>query len=320
MANIISVSRRTDIPAFYSDWFMNRIKAGYCKYQPPMNPEKKVSLGIDDVLAFVFWSRNYGPMIKKGHFDILKNSGYDFFLHFTIVDYPKELDPDVIDADIAVEQYQFLAERFGKDSISWRFDPVIFSSFTTIKERLHTFEKLTKLLGPYTDRCTISIMDLYKKTVSNMGKRGIRCYDPYKNNGPVSYNDLGNALRTMVEIADRANIELYTCCEKEIRENRELGIKQGHCIDKLLLAAIIRDKKKREITLNLPGDTGQRKKFDCGCFKSIDIGIYDTCIHGCLYCYANTNKEVALRNYRAHNSNAEIVVNKIKKGAATLQL
>lgn len=310
MPNIISASRRTDIPAFYSDWFMNRVKAGYCKYQPPMNPVKEVSLAVDDVLAFVFWSRNYEPMIKKGYLDKLKSMGYDFFLHFTIVDYPGILDPNVIDSNRAVKQFRFLSKKFGKNTIRWRFDPIVFSSITTIDERLQAFEKLAALLGPYTDSCIVSVMDLYGKTIRNMAEKGIECYDPFKGIGPLNYTVVRNMLKKMVVIAKKTNIDLYTCCEKLIREDKEVGISKGHCIDTGAIANIIKDTEKRDITLNLSEDHGQRKKFDCGCFKSIDIGVYNTCIHGCLYCYANKDKNDALKYFKAHDSSAEIIIDK----------
>lgn len=301
LSNIISASRRTDIPAFYSDWFMDKIETGCCKYQPPMNPQKELSLCVKDVSAIVFWSRNYGCMIKKGYLKKLKNNGYDFFMHFTIVGYPEFLDPNVINTDEAIKQFKFLSRTFGKKSLCWRFDPVIFSSVTSIEERIETFEKIAENLSSYTDLCTISILDLYKKTIRNMAEKGINCYDPLNGTDPVSYSELREMLKKMVKIAKKENIGLYTCCEKKIREDKELdiniNINKGSCINKYWLAGIIRDKQKKEEILKLPSDYGQRKKFDCGCHKSIDIGAYDTCIHGCVYCYANKNKEKAKEYY-----------------------
>ncbi len=303
MSHIISASRRTDIPAFYSDWFMDRINTGSCKYQAPMNPQKELSLSVKDVLSIVFWSRNYGHMIKKGYFQKLKNKGYDFFMHFTIVGYPDFLDPNVITPQEAIKQFKFLSMTFGKKSLCWRFDPIIFSSATNIEERIETFEKLAKNLSSYTDLCIISILDLYKKTTRNMAEKGINCYDPLNGIGPVSYSEVREMFKKMVRIAKKENISLYTCCERKIREDKELDINKGSCINKYWLADIVRDKQKKEEILKLSPDYGQRKKFDCGCYKSIDIGVYDTCIHGCVYCYANMNKEKAKENYKEYIQN-----------------
>ena len=308
MASIVSISRRTDIPAFYSEWFINRVQAGYCMYQPPMSRAKMVSLALEDVLAFVFWSRNYVAMIDKGYLVQLKQTGYDFFMHFTIVSYPPLLDPHVISLERAVDQFRFLSETFGKNTLCWRFDPIVVSSANTLDERLETFQKLVKLLGGYTNRCIISIMDVYKKTHQNMAKLGIECYDPINDVGPVSWKDLKHALKQMVSIANGAGIQIYTCCERKIRDDAELNIKQGHCIDRTWISEIIQDPHKREQVLDLPRDFGQRKEFDCGCFKSVDIGVYDTCPHGCTYCYANENKELAMKRYTSHNPSGEMIV------------
>lgn len=308
MATIISASRRTDIPAFYSEWFMNRIRAGYCKYQPPGNPVKTVSLALDDVLAFVFWSRNYGPMIEREYLQQLKEIGYDFFMHFTIVGYPPLLDPYVISLDKAAEQFRYLSDTFGKNTMSWRFDPIVVSSATTLDERVQTFRRLATLLGPYTGRCIISVMDLYGKTRRNMTKRGITCYDPVNNTGPVSWEDMKSALKKMAAIAKDMGIQLYTCCEQRIREDTELEIRQGHCIDQSWISEIIQDTQKRDMVLSLPKDSCQRGIHDCGCFKSVDIGVYDSCVHGCLYCYANKNKDLATKRYESHDPAGEMIV------------
>ncbi len=305
MAHIISASRRTDIPAFYSDWFMDRIDEGSCKYQSPMNPLKTLSLSIKDVLAIVFWSRNYGHMIKKGYLQKLRDKGYDFFMHFTIVGYPDFLDPNVITPREAVKQFRFLSRTFGKESICWRFDPIIFSSVTSMEERIETFEKFAKQLSSYTEYCIISILDLYKKTIKNMAEKGINCYDPLKGIGPITYSEAREMFRKMASIAKKENIGLYTCCEKRIREDEELDIDKGSCINKYWLADILRDKQKKEEILKLPPDYGQRKKFDCGCYKSTDIGLYNSCIHGCVYCYANKNKEKVKENYKDYIQNKE---------------
>ena len=307
MATIVSVSRRTDIPAFYAEWFMNRVRTGYCMYQPPMNPAKTISLGLEDVLAFIFWSRNYSPMIEKGQLLQLKKTGYDFFMHFTIVGYPTLFDSHVISPERAVAQFRFLSETFGKNTLCWRFDPIVVSSETTLDERLEMFQNLVKLLGGYTDRCIISMIALYKKSRQNMAKRGIECYDPINDVGPVSWEDLRLVLKQMSTIANDAGIQMYSCCERQIRDDAELNIKQGRCIDKSWISEIIRDPHKREQVLGLSSDYGQRKKFDCGCIKSVDVGVYDTCPHGCAYCYANRNKELAMKRYTSHNPSEEMI-------------
>ena len=308
MLNVISASRRTDIPAFYPDWFMKRIEAGYCKYRVPMGPViREVSLRLEDVLAIVFWSRNYGPMIEKGYLQSLKTLGYDLYFHFTVVDYPELLDPNVIDREKAKRQMEFLSTTFGIETVIWRYDPIVFCQLTGLEERLKTFSELLELFGGYTKRCVISFLDLYKKTILNMEKEGIECNDPLKGVGPITYDQVRDFLRQIVKLANGYEVKVVTCCEKIIRKDPHLGIEKGHCIDRDILGSIIRDPRKKEVVSRLPKDRGQRVKFDCGCYKSVDIGRYDTCIHGCIYCYANVNKEVAKKNYNMHDPEGELL-------------
>jgi len=280
---VISASRRTDIPAFYMDWFMKQIKSGLFKVVNPFNRQvSAVSATPDDVHTIVFWSKNFGPFIKNGHGDILQQMGYHLFFNFTINSESKLLEPKVPPLTERLHQLEYLCNHFGARCVNLRFDPICF--FKTAKGRI---ENNLKDFTVITDkahkcgikRCITSFMDHYPKIKKRIQSiPGFHFIDP----------DLHEKIKIVLSIEKRLeekNIPLMTCCEKDLVAALppSSNITNGSCIPNDFLVEIFGG------NLSLKKDSGQRIKSGCGCKKSTDIGSYHLhpCYHNCLFCYAN---------------------------------
>lgn len=290
--NIVSVSRRTDVPAFYADWFMRRVREGYARYLNPFGgQEHEISLLPKDVHAFVFWSKNYGPLIK--YLPELEERGYDFYFHFTITGLPKIFENLVTPVDDAVANFRLLAGRYGPRRIQWRFDPIVISNITGPDYYTRRFEEIASRLQGATERCYFSFVCLYSKVRRNLkslaNKHNITCYDP---------SDMDKILltRKLQETARKYGITLYSCCDAVLAAG---GVRQAQCVDGELLFELF-PHKPRQIKIN-PTRKG------CRCVISRDIGAYDTCPHGCMYCYANINKDLAHKRFRMHGPSSDIL-------------
>lgn len=291
---IISASRRTDIPAFYSDWFVNRVKAGFLLVKNPFNANqvKRVSLLPKDVDAIVFWTRN--PKKLFPHLELLDSLGYRYYFQYTITGYNKKLETNTLHPFKAVEIFQELSKIIGRDKVIWRYDPIIISNITPVSEHLRLFNKLAGLLSGYTNHVVISFADLYKKTEVNLNKvDGLEYSDILENEGLL--NELCQELK---KIATKYGMSISTCAEEVNLEST--GIEHGKCIDDRLIESLF------NIKVTDTKDQGQR--LECGCVKSIDIGVYNTCLHGCTYCYATYQKNGALNNFKKHDPNSPFLV------------
>lgn len=285
MKQIISVSRRTDIPAFYADWFIARLRAGVAEYRNPMFPEKvhSVSLKKDDVAAFVFWSKNYAPMMK--HLDEIDALGIPSIFHFTINGYPKIFEPQVPDLSALIDTFKRLSERYSPERVFWRYDPIVISGATSLSFHIENFHKISSELKGYTSRCYFSFVSPYKKTVYNLNKLAKKEGFTWK---PPSDEETQMLLKNMTMLLYGSGITLYSCSNDALLTE---GIEKGHCIDGELIEKISGYRSPIKAT---------RK--GCGCADARDIGAYDTCPHGCAYCYANANPAIASRNHAAHAS------------------
>lgn len=280
---IISVSRRTDIPAFYADWFYNRLKDGFVLVRNPRNPHRvsKVLLTPDVVDGFVFWTKNPLPMLKR----LDELAAYPYYFQFTLTGYGRVVEPGVPDKRrVLVPVFKDLAARLGKKRVIWRYDPIFFSAEYTPAYHLACFKALAAELHNSTERCVISFMDFYRNTRRN----GQQLAAVNLNAG-----ELHIFAKRLADIAAGYGLKLQTC--SEIMDFTELGITASKCVDKTLLEEI------GGFNLNVKKDAGQRP--ECGCAESTDIGSYNTCPGGCLYCYANYNAGVVKTNYAAHNKN-----------------
>lgn len=287
---IVSVSRRTDIPAFYSEWFFNRIKEGFVYVSNPFNRKQisKVELTTKTVDLFVFWTKDAEPMLKR--LDELKE--FNYYFQFTITSYRNDVEKATRRKSDIIKTFKHLSKIIGKEKVIWRYDPILLNEFYTKEYHYKWFEKFCGELSGYTDKCVISFLDLYSKTKRNTRELNLK---------KISENDMYDIAERFAVIALKYNIKLQTCSE-EI-DFSKYGIKKGKCIDDELISRIIK------CPIKVKKDDTQREV--CGCVKSIDIGEYNTCKHNCLYCYANFNSNSVKKNYLMHDSKSNVLVGHI---------
>ncbi len=293
---IISASRRTDIPAFYSKWFMNRIGAGYCTVPNPFNANQVsyVSLKPQDVQVIVFWTRNPKPLIKD--LPDLDKKGYKYYFQYTILGYPKLIDPKSPPIEDAIKIFQELSELIGKDRVVWRYDPILYSNETPLGWHINQLSSLIEKLKRYTKRLVISFIDPYRKTKIRMDKETGSDFHLAPDAFELSaYNQL---IGWIGREANSAGLEVQTCAEDADLE--QLGIKHGKCIDDELISKIC------GITVSKRKDPSQRKQ--CGCIVSKDIGVNNTCLFGCKYCYATSSVKAAENNFKKHDTNSPSLI------------
>jgi hypothetical protein len=284
---IISASRRTDIPAFYSEWFINRVREGFLLTRNPFNAHqiKRVSLKPQDVEVMVFWTRN--PEKLMPFLPELDAQGYRYYFQYTITGYPRSVEKSVPKPHRAIETFIRLSEMVGRDRVVWRYDPILLSNLLPLDEHKRLFSKIATLLAGKTPRVVISFADFYKKTEKNLSKvDDLICSDITQ-----QQEQLLELSEYMAQVATANGMEIKSCAEAV--DVASAGVPHGKCIDDELI--------KDVFGLNLDGkkDSGQRE--ECGCIKSIDIGMYNTCLHGCSYCYATFNHDTVLKNQQAHD-------------------
>ncbi|KAA3662593.1 MAG: DUF1848 domain-containing protein [Calditrichaeota bacterium] len=285
---IISVSRRTDVPAFYSTWFAKRLDEGFAEVVNPFNANQvnKISLHPQDVSAFVFWTRNARPFFSNIH--RLVDSGYRFYFHWTLNNYPHSLEPKNPSAARVIAAFHELAHGITSEKIIWRYDPIILSSETPLQWHVENFHFLAEHLSGATQRCIFSFVDLYKKTkyaLKKLSEQGIALFD-------ASEDDQRKLVAKLAEISAQNGIQLAACCEDALLPVDQ--IKKARCIDGQYLQQIYPDLP------DVPEPKATRSQ--CGCSASVDIGAYDSCLFGCVYCYANRDFAGRSRaRFQAHN-------------------
>lgn len=288
---IISASRRTDIPAFFGEWFSNRIKAGYFYRINPYNPNqvKGFSLHPQDVDAFVFWTKNPRPFFK--YLDLIEGMGFNYLFHFTLNDYPSIFEPGVPSVLQRLNAFKELSDRVGPKRIIWRYDPVVLSSLTPVAYHIEKVARLARELSGSTERLVISFLDFYSKVRRKLNQltttKGILFQDWFS---AENIGTLDNFATRITAIAKDNRIHIFTCSEAV--NLRKYGILPGSCIDGALLDEVF------GFGRNWKRDPSQRE--NCRCAVSVDMGVYDTCKFGCVYCYANTNSRTALKNDQRH--------------------
>lgn len=323
---IVSASRSTDIPAFYCDWFFHRLKVGYSVWTNPFNGVK-MYVNYANTRFIVFWSKNPYPLLE--HLNELEERGIKCYVQYSLNDYVSEgLERNVPPLDFRIDTFKRLVDRLGKGGVVWRFDPLVLTDEIDIDRLLQKIEDIGNQLVGYTEKLVFSFADIamYRKVKANLDASGVK------------YHEWTDA--QMTEFAERLvalnqsngwNFELATCGEK----NSFPGVAHNHCVDDaLMIRRAYQDKELMQFlkaethpmpqpdlfgdTAPLPADAillpngqyatrgdnrdkGQREF--CGCMKSKDIGQYNTCIHQCLYCYANTSVESAMKNYKKYKEN-----------------
>ncbi|UMZ73680.1 DUF1848 domain-containing protein [Natranaerofaba carboxydovora] len=301
---IITASRSTDIPAFYSEWFFNRLEEGYIKWINPFNGKPQY-VSFDKSRLIVFWTKDAGPIIK--HLDRLQERNINYYFTFTLNDYENEgFEPGLRSLKERIETFKLLSKKIGKENIIWRFDPLILTDKIDVDLLLNKIKEVGDELNSYTDKLVISFVDItkYRKVRNNFRANNIF----YEEFATEKKHKIAEGLQ---KINEGWKLEIATCSEEV--DLTEYGIKKNKCIDDEL---IMRNFAQDNELLDFLGkgyhklkDKGQRNI--CGCIISKDIGQYDTCKHQCIYCYANISPKVALDNYKKYlksNKNNEAIL------------
>ena len=284
---IISASYKTDIPAFYGEWFRNRMKAGFCEVVNPYGGKTfRVPLDRENAEAFVFWTRDASPFL--GTLAGLKEEGFPFVVQYTLTGYPGGLDGTVPAPERGVTTMKALAKAYGPRAVVWRYDPLILSNLTPVVFHLKNFRGLCRQLKGSVDEVVVSFVQPYQKTVRNLGKIG----GGFGWGDPVVEEKRGLLVK-MAKIAAGAGMGLSLCAQRGLMVK---GARDGSCVDLARLSELA----------GLPvGKPGRGHRINCGCAPSKDIGAYDTCPFGCAYCYASRSREYALKRLENHDPAAE---------------
>ena len=271
---IISASRRTDIPSLHTKWFLNRLKEEYIITQNPISKNNfyKIPLNKNIVDIIVFWSKNPNIDFLKE----VRDLGYKFYLHFTITPYDKNIERNIPNKKLLIRNFQTISKLFGKEKIIWRYDPIILNDDFNANYHINNFKNFADSLNGYTDECIFSFVQIYSKIKNNI-----------KN---INDDDKLLLIENIKEISEKNNIKLKSCSQ-DFDKITNIRVEKSACIDKeriqKILGYSIKEKK----------DKSQRKL--CNCIESIDIGMYNTCTNGCIYCYANSKN--ILKDYDANN-------------------
>ena len=277
---IIQTGMRTDIPAFYSKWFLNRIKEGYVLVRNPYN-ERQVTrycLAPDVVDLIAFCTKNPSPMLP--YMNVLKPYGQYWFV--TITPYGRDIEPNVPDKEKVMDDFKKLSDIVGVDSMGWRYDPILIDDKHSVEWHITEFEKMAENLCGYTKSCVISFIDIYKKVERNF--RGAR---------KVSKKDRITLGKEFIKIAGKFGMTIRPCAEGD-----ELTLYGADCSGCMTVNTF---ETALHVHLDVPKRKTNQRNGQCACLLGVDIGAYDTCGHLCKYCYANSNTRLVKENMKKHN-------------------
>lgn len=285
---IISASRRTDLPAYYMEWFLNRLEAGFVLVRNPMNPHQvsRISLSPEVVDAIVFWSKNPAPLLTR----VDEFSRIPFEVQYTLNPYGPSVEPNLgADPETRIRNFRELARRTSPERIIWRYDPILLSPRFPIEFHVREFEALASRLSGAAEVCVISFVDDYRNTRRNQAQLQLM---------PTGTEEMRRIGQAFGEIGRRYGFTVQTCAEKV--DLSEFGVEHGCCIDGNRLERLVGPGLSV-----LKKDSGQRT--ECGCVESVDVGAYNTCAHGCRYCYANYNPAMLGQNVSAHDPSSPLL-------------
>ena len=292
---IINTGMRTDIPAFYSEWLMNRVREGFVYVRNPYYrlQVSKYSLSPDVVDCLAFCTKNPNPMIK--YLDELKEK-YNMFWFVTITPYGRDLEPNVPSFKKVIEDFKTLSNKVGRNAVALRYDPILINEEYSVEKHVEMFELFARSLKGYTEDVTISFLDLYEKVKRNAP--GIR---------PPTNEEQKYIAKEFVRIGKENNMIIHGCCENP--NLKEVGIDITGCMSKEIV--------EKAIGFKLKAPSGQSKRIItdgnngkpiCNCLMGNDIGDYNSCMHLCKYCYANSNKELVKESYKMHNPSSPFLI------------
>lgn len=291
---IVSVSRRTDIPAFFSRWFIHRMREGYVMVRNPMNYHQvsKIDLSSNAIDCVVFWTKNAKPLLP--FIDEIKEM-CPFYFQYTLNAYGAEIEQHVPDLAEKIQTLQTLANMIGRERMVWRYDPIVLSERYDVDWHLNCFEMLAAVLSPCVDRCIFSFLDMYPKIEKTLSTCSIGLCEP---------SEMVALAKGMAEIGKKYQLRLKTCAE--IVNLEAYGITHNQCIDPEMISNIA----GYEIAVGK--DKNQRPA--CGCAESVDIGQYNTCRHGCRYCYANFNPQSVATLTAQHKADSPLLIGTLREG------
>jgi len=248
----------------------------------------KISFSKEAIDCIVFWTKDPSKILKK--IDKLNSYVKNYYFQITVNGYPKEIEKNVPPLETAINSFIDLSKKIGKEKVIWRYDPIILSDEFDAAYHIEKFNEIAEKLNRYTKRCVISFLDIYSRTAENLS------HVNYKDISESDMRDIGKKISESIK-ENKYNFEVYTCSEKVNLE--EYGIKNGKCIDDKLISEIF------NIDISDKKDKSQRE--ECGCVKSRDIGAYNTCGNGCLYCYANFNDALRAKNIELHDPDSPLI-------------
>lgn len=286
---ILNVSGRTDIVAFYTEWFMNRLKDGYIDVRNPFNQNSISRIMMDDVDLIFFCTKNPTPIVKY-----IKDINKKIYFHVTLTPYKRDIEPNLPSKTEIIESIKKISELIGHDNIVVRYDPVFINNKYTIEYHIKAFERICKLLEGYIDKILISFLDEYKNVINN--KKILR----YKKLTEKDYETIG---KSFSKSAKKHGMIVHTCFED--RNLVEYGFSKDECLS-------------RELAFKLTGkiykeEWKARKERKCHCIQMVDIGAYNSCKHFCKYCYANYDEKQVNENYNNHDKNSSLLIGNLKE-------
>lgn len=287
---ILNTGSRTDIPAYYSDWFYNRIQAGFVLVRNPYNPLQitKYLLDSEVVDGIVFCTKNPAPMLDR----ISLLSEFDIFWFVTITPYGKEIEPYVPPFQQVIASFQQLSSLIGSRKMSWRYDPVFITEQYSVDFHIEQFNRMAEALSGYTEQCVVSFIDLYEKTKRNF--RGVRS---------VTGQEQEQLTAAFSDTAKKNGMQIHLCCENAalVREN----VDADGCLSKAVL--------ERAFGCKLDVPKKKMPRGECSCLLGADIGAYNTCGHGCLYCYANYDQKTVMQNMKLHDATSPLLMGNLSE-------
>lgn len=287
---IINTGQRTDIPAYYSEWFYNRIQAGFVHVRNPYYPQQVLEYQLNPsvVDCLCFCTKNPQPMLKR----LAEINDYRQFWYVTITPYGQDIEPHVPPYQEVIKTFQQLSLKVGKKAIGWRYDPIFINEHYTIEKHVEIFSEIAKELSGYTNRCVISFIDLYSKTKRNL---------PQVKEVTLSQQHI--IAQKLTPIAAKYHMKIYACLESH--ELEQYGIDCQGCMTQQVIEQAIGEE------LLLPKKKNIRE--GCFCLLGSDIGAYNTCLHGCLYCYANVDRKKVEQQYRLHDPHSSLLIGHLQE-------
>ena len=283
---ILNVSGRTDIVAFYSDWFVNRVKEGFIDVRNPFNKKMVSRIMMDDVDLIFFCTKNPIPILNK-----LDEIDKKVYFHVTFTPYRKNIEPNVPDKKEIIKGIKELSKKVGKENIVVRYDPFFLSDEYTLEYHKKAFDKVCSMLEGYVEKILISFLDDYKNVRNNYNNLKYR---------ELTENDYKTIGLSFSKSAKKHGILVHTCAED--RNLTEYGFIQDECLSK-------------ELAFKLTGKIYKkwkaRKNVPCNCAEMVDIGVYNSCKHFCRYCYANFDEKIVSDNFKNHNPNSSLLIGEL---------